>query len=597
MPPSFAARLRGSHLWKWAAAYLAFAWLFLQALDLIGDNFGWPRIIFRLAFLLICIGFVGVLVIAWHHGARGRQRMPASELITLAVLLLIALSTSLIVWRRERNATGNADPTPAIAANATDPAYKASVAVLPFEDLDSSADEYFSNGITDEIILQLGKVEGLKVISRTSVVALKGSKLTLPQIADTLGVRHVVEGTVRRAGDRVRVVAQLIDPRSDTRLWSDAFDGDLKDIFGVQEEIARRVSGALMQTVRGLTPYSAASRTERTGAYDAYLRGTQLVERRSRSGLLGAVEAFEAAIRLDSAYAPAYAGLAETYAQWAVYGYRGPIDPYVALARARILSTRAIELDPQLADGYGVRAYAGHFSWTDTDSIMADFARAIDIRPNAGKYRLWYGQAHGSFGKHEQALPEAELGTSLDPLAPGLRIGYSATGLTVGQYELALREARRAKALEPALEKMAEKMAINALIKLGRGNECVQTARRWPLLEATCLAALNQTVPRAAVLVDSTKRSLASATAAYIDLEDLSYYYALRRDIPALRSWLTQLAELTPLAGFQLRLSYPIYDGVRSEPQFQAVVAELRAYVRGRIADEVRRERRRRVRA
>jgi tetratricopeptide (TPR) repeat protein len=350
-----------------------------------------------------------------------------------------------------------------------------------------------------------------------------------------------------------------------------------------------------MQTVRGLTPYGAASRTETTAAYDAYLRGTQLLERRGRNELLGAVKAFEEAMRLDSAYAPAYAGLAETYAQWAIYGYRGPIDPYVALARARILSTRAIELDPQLADGYGVRAYAGHFSWADTDSIMADFARAIDIRPNAGKYRLWYGQYLGFSGKHEQALPEAELGTSLDPLAPGLRIGYSATALGVGDYGLALREAHRATALEPLLEKMAEKMSINALIKLGRGQECVQTARRWPLLEATCLAALNQTVPRAVVLVDSTKRSLANATAAYIDLEDLSYYYAARRDIPALKSWLTQLTELSPIAAFQIRLSYPIYDGVRSEPQFQAVVAELRAYVRDRIADEVRRERRRRV--
>ena len=589
------ARLKQSHVWKWAVAYLAFAWLFLQALDLIADNFGWPRVVFRLAFLLLSICFIAVLVVAWHHGARGRQGVPASELITLAILVVLAVPSVLVVLRRDQSSTGDPSRSTAVAASTADSGYKASVAVLPFEDLDPAADQYFSNGITDEIILQLGKVDGLKVISRTSVVALKGSKLTLPQIADTLGVRHVVEGTVRRVGDRIRVVAQLIDPRTDTRLWSDAYDGDFKDIFGVQEEIARGVSGALMQTVRGLTAYSVASRTEATAAYDAYLRGTQLLERRSRAGLLSAVKAFDEAIRLDSAYAPAYAGLAETYAQWAIYGYRGAIDPYVALARAHILSTRAIELDPQLADGYGVRAYAGNFVWVDPDSIAADFARALEIRPNAGKYRLWYGQWLGFSGKNEEALREAALGTSLDPLAPGLRIGYSATALAVGQYELALREARRAMALEPSLEKMAEKMSINALIKLGRGKECLQTARRWALLEATCLAALNQSGAHAAVFADSAKRTLANGTAAYIDLEDLSYYYAQRGDVRALRSWLTQLAELSPLAGFQHRLSYPIYDDVRSEPQFQALVAQLRAYVRNRIANEVRRDARRRI--
>ncbi len=197
--------------------------------------------------------------------------------------------------------------------------YNASVAVLPFAN-QGGGDEYFSVGITDEIINQLAQVESLKVISRTSVLALRGSNLTLPQIAETLGVRHIVEGSVRRQGARVRVTAELIEAASDAHLWAGSFEGNLADSFRVQEEIARKVSGQLMSSIRGMRPMAAGAMATQSDAFDAVLRGRHLLERRSPDAVEGAIAAFREAIKADSGYAPGYTGLSGAYALHVIYG-------------------------------------------------------------------------------------------------------------------------------------------------------------------------------------------------------------------------------------------------------------------------------------
>ncbi|HEU4525957.1 MAG TPA: serine/threonine-protein kinase, partial [Gemmatimonadales bacterium] len=230
--------------------------------------------------------------------AAGRWIVPAA---LLAIVLLILMFT----YRRRGD-----DARPSQAEGP----YTASVAILPFDNIGGTeADEYFGEGITDEIINQLAQVESLKVISRTSVMALKNSTLTLPQIADTLGVRHIVEGAVRRQGSRVRVTAELIEAASDAHLWSGTFEGDLADSFRVQEEIARKVSGELLSNIRGLRPMARGAMPSKSAAFDALLLGRHQLERRSPEALAGATQAFRQAIQLDSGYAPAYAGLSTAY--------------------------------------------------------------------------------------------------------------------------------------------------------------------------------------------------------------------------------------------------------------------------------------------
>ncbi len=187
----------------------------------------------------------------------------------------------------------------------------ASVAVLPFDNLTGNpSDRYLTDGMTEEVIGQLAQVRGLKVISRTSTEALKGTHLTLRQIADTLGVRHILEGSVRHAGNWIRVAVDLIDATTDAHVWASSYDRDLTDVFAVQEEIARHVADSLVSTVGVRPTVGRVARTEHPGAYEAYLGGRYLMYRRTREGLRGALEQFQQAIAQDSAYAPAYAGLA-----------------------------------------------------------------------------------------------------------------------------------------------------------------------------------------------------------------------------------------------------------------------------------------------
>src|SRR3989442_6255720 len=232
------------------------------------------------------------------RSASWRRRRVA---ITASLAGAVALAALAVLWHPWRR--------PARAALAV--ADVASVAVLPFENLTGSPNDlYLSDGMTEEVIGQLAQVRGLKVISRTSTEALKGAHLTLRQIADTLGVRHILEGSVRHAGRRIRVAVDLIDANTDAHVWASRYDRDLTDVFAVQEEIARQVADSLVSTVGVRPTLGRVARTERPGAYAAYLAGRSLMYRRTPDGLRGALEQFQQAIAHDSPYAPPYAGLA-----------------------------------------------------------------------------------------------------------------------------------------------------------------------------------------------------------------------------------------------------------------------------------------------
>jgi TolB-like protein len=379
---AFWARLKQSKLAQWGLAYLAGAWLLLQVLHLLGETYAWPPAVTHAIPVLLGFGFLGTLVVAWYHGERGRQRVSGAELLLLGALLAVAGGAVWLVGAQP------AADEPARAAGGDVPRYAASVAVLPFDNLDGdAATDFFAEGITVEIISELAKVEGLTVISRTAVLALRGSRLTLPQIADTLGVRHVVEGAVRRMGDSARVRANLIDPQTDTQLWAATFDRRVVDLFGVQEEIARQVSSALLREVDGLRPRGPGSRTDRAGAYEAYLRGTFARLRLSRENLLAAMAAFEEAIAIDPAFAPAYAGLSQAHGSWGFFAYSGGLDPYASVARSLVLAEQALALDSTLAEAYAMRGIGGIRSWLPVDAVLRDTQRALTLAPNTAEAR------------------------------------------------------------------------------------------------------------------------------------------------------------------------------------------------------------------
>ncbi len=300
-------RIQGRRLFQWAIAYVAGGWLLLELLGFVADNFGWPGSIVRGATVLLGVGFFVTLVLAWYHGEKGHQRVGGVELLMLAALLLIAGVAVRQVTESGAAADDSSETVlaPPLGAASVE---GASIAVLPFENQSAEPEnEYFSDGITDDIITQLAKIGGLKVISKTSVMKYRdrGNK-SLKEIGEELSVAAILEGGVRRVGDRVRINAQLIDARTDRHMWAETYDQELTaaNIFAIQSDVALEIARALRAT---LAP-EVSERIERAPttsleAYDLYARGRYLWGQQTRESLEESVDHFQRAIAIDSTYA------------------------------------------------------------------------------------------------------------------------------------------------------------------------------------------------------------------------------------------------------------------------------------------------------
>jgi eukaryotic-like serine/threonine-protein kinase len=500
---------------------------------------------------------------------------PGRWLVPLA-LLVVAGALVLALIR------GRSEPDPA-AVRGSSP-YAASVAVLPFDNLNGdAADEYFSEGITDEIIGQLAQVESLKVISRTSVMALKGTSLTLPQIAETLGVRHIVEGAVRRQGDRVRVTAELIEAATDAHLWAASFEGNLADSFRVQEEIARKVSQQLLSSIRGLRPMAPAAMPAHSAAFDATLRGRSLLQRHDPVALDSAVGVFQEAVAADSAYAPAWAGLATAYANYVVYGFAGRVELYQALADGRRAAERAVALAPDLAEGHHALADVGALGLGPESDVLNELRTAQRLSPSSADVRMAMAHALGRNHRWDQALEESQRALALDPLSTGLRHSAIALALGARRYDLAADEARRARALVPG-DIVAQELLAYALLLSGKARDCLGSGLElWAATRAMCLQAAGQS-RQAAAAADSAEAALSRGQARTVyQYTDLAAYYARRGDVSRSLAWLQRMAAVTPVVSYWY-LDSGLFDRVRSAPAFQRGLDRLESEIRARVA-------------
>src|SRR6267378_4171467 len=467
------------------------------------------------------------------------------------------------------------------------PAVRA-VAVLPFDNLTGNpSDRYLSDGMTEEVIGQLARVRGLKVISRTSTEALKGTHLTLRQIADTLGVRHILEGSVRHAGNRIRVAVDLIDATTDAHVWASAYNRDLTDLFAMQEEIARQVADSLGSTVGVRPTVGRVSRTEYPGAYEAYLSGRSLLYRRTREGFRGAREQFQRAIARDSTYAPAYAGLSSVYGLWVFYSYPG-LDFDEAAGRALAMADRAIALDSDLAEAYAARARSTMRVWAPAEGIAVDFKRALELRPNAPDVHQWYALFLTRQGSNDEALAQMERAVSLDPLAPGVRVAFSFAALAARRYEVAVREAERAQALEPSLMKAREQQALSDLLS-GRTDGCATLSLGpYAAVRAMCLHSLGR-LREAARIADSLRAAFTPETVGdsifnpVIAAGGLAEYYAWTGNAGESLTWLERAYAMSPEGEDYTVIASGIYDKVRNDARFDAGLQRVRTQIYARI--------------
>jgi serine/threonine protein kinase len=502
----------------------------------------------------------------------GRWLVPAALLTTLALALAVWLPS-----RRQR-------PPADVARAAASGPYAASVAVLPFQNLSGdSSNEYFSEGITEEIIGQLAQVESLKVISRTSVMALKGSTLTLPQIAETLGVRHVVEGSVRRQGNRVRVSAELIDAGTEAHVWSGSFEGNLADRFRVQEEIARKVANELASGLRGVRSMAAGAIPSQGAAFDAVLRGRYLMQRRDPQSIQGAIRAFEDAVRLDSGYAAAYAGLSSANSTWVFYGYPGGSDRYAISRQAKRLAERAIALDPELAEGHHALADALALGSGPNDSVLAEIRRARQLKPNDAAIQMSAAFALAHDHRYDEAVSRAQAALGLDPLATGLR--HSLIVLAIGgrRYDLAFEESRRARAFAPG-DPVPPVLQAYSLLLGGDPARCLTLELgSWLAARAMCLSASGGTAEAKSLSDSLAARLIAGEYSNAYQYSDMAAYYASIGDVDHSLEWLERASRLTPVVPYW-QLDSGLFDRVRNDARFQRGVADLERRVQDRVA-------------
>jgi TolB-like protein/Flp pilus assembly protein TadD len=474
-------------------------------------------------------------------------------------------------------ATGDAATPPPAAASTT--VERASIAVLPLANLSPDPEnEYFSDGLTEDILTQLSRIRRLKVISRTSVMQYKRTQKNVREIGRELGVATVLEGSVRKAGNKVRISVQLIDAGTDEHLWSETYDRELTDIFAIQSDVARQITDALKAQVSVEERARLDHRpTDNMEAYQAYLRGRFLWNQRTDEGVNAAIDLFRRATELDPKYAPAYVGLAEAYI---VLGNFGTYRPTSIFPDAKAAALTALELDASLGEAYAsLGNIKANYDW-DWRGAERAFVTAIELRPSYANAHHWYALYLGTRGRSEEALREIRRARELDPLSPAITSNVAATYFTSHRYDEALAAVDEAIAMHPEfrtahmyrgwvlLLKRAYADAVPSLIAAGEGSPRAHVAIDACLAYAYAKHGEPEKAVRIATALahryDAAWASPVWIAFAYLGLGDRARVFEwLERGLQGRDGWLRVL-----------KTSW-FFDEIRETPQYQAVLEKI----------------------
>jgi len=434
----FFAELKRRNVFKVAAAYLIVGWLIMQAGEVMGPALhlpGWVNSM--LAFFLI-LGFPLALIFAWAFemtpdGLKKEKDIDRGQTFALAtgkklnftITALLVVALGYFVWesrfQMESEPVSQEPVAQAVNPDNAEVAFAPStendrpdsntIAVLPFTNMSSDPEqEYFSDGITEEVLNLLVKIPELKVTSRTSVFTFKGQNVDIPTVAKKLGVAHILEGSVRKAGNRVRITAQLIEAENDVHLWSETYERKLDDIFAIQDEIAREVVKALQIQLLGDAPFAVSTNIE---AYKLYLRGKHFATLGTREALESSVTAYREAIALDENFAPPWEGLSTVLRAQAVLGFT---DLQETMEASRRAAMRALELDNELAEAWMALARVQFYYDWDWSNAEVTIRTALKYGPQNAPVLRQATWVLLTLGEAEEALELAQLAVDLDPL-------------------------------------------------------------------------------------------------------------------------------------------------------------------------------------
>ncbi len=453
-----------------------------------------------------------------------------------------------------------------------------SVAVLPFLNLSTDQEnEFFADGITEDVISQLSKIGALRVISRTSVMAFKRRDRTLQEVAAALNVGTLVEGSVRRAGNRVRIVAQLVDTADDRHLWTETYDRELTDIFAIQTDVALQIAGALKAE---LSPAERSrlrkEPTTNVRAYQSYLKGRHCLLRWTQGGVDLALKHIDEAIALDPEYAMAYVLKAFAYNEMAL-GVAGTFQPDEAFRRAKHAIHRALEIDGNLAEAHGILGHLKFSSDFDWAGAEAEFRRALELDPNSGDVYDFYGLLLSSLERYDEALAVQRRAYELDPLAH--RMDVTTTLLRAGRYDEALAAIDRVIEVEPnvALARMTRGWAYYLSGRREEGLSELRTAAEMAPDSTLYLAQYGQALGlmgRTEEAREVLRRLPLVAGDRYLSPYHLAYVHTGLGDYDRAMDCLERACDERAGGIFGIRGSF-LFAPLRSHPRFQALLRKM----------------------
>jgi TolB-like protein/Tfp pilus assembly protein PilF len=583
-PTKFLTELKRRNVYRAAVAYGVVAWFLTQLTTQVFPFFEIPNSAVRFVVIALAVGFPIAMLLSWLyeftpegivrtedlHPAQARSIQRAAgrilDFIIIGVLLLVI--AMLIVGR-----------LPSYRQTGESISQK-SIAVLPFENLsEDKANAYFAEGIQEEILTRLAKIADLKVISRTSTQRYQSKPGNLSEIAKQLGVANILEGSVQKAGDTVRVSVNLIQAASDSHLWANTYDRKLTDILGVESEIAKTIAEQLQAKLSGREEQALAVKpTNNPEAYDAYLLARFELNKFTERDFIDSIHYFQQAIALDPRFALAHAGLAEAYN---TIGYWGFLPPKEAFPEAKKAVQQALELDPALAEAHTALAFVQfEYDWR-FEEADAEFKEAIRLKPGSASAHLWFAEFLMQMERFQESEKELEHARELDPLSVRIRFDFAAMFFYKRQFDGALDELQKAIAMDPNnglvyglldavfYQKKMPDQSFNASEKansLGGFFSSEEMAEMRKVYESAGLSAYCEKTN------EFLRKQL--ATGKYRSPLTIALNYAKAGSDSEALDWLEKaVEERTPWLP-ELKAD-PTWDGLRSQPRFEALVQKV----------------------
>lgn len=452
-----------------------------------------------------------------------------------------------------------------------------SIAVLPLENLSGDAgQDYWADGVTDQLISQCARISGLRTISRTSVVRFKNTRVPLPEIAQQLRVDAVLEGSVYASAQGIRVSVRLIDSSVDRPLWAETYDRGLEDASAISEHIAQAVAHHIQARLATRGPTAdQGRRTIKPEAYEAYLKGRYFWNKRTESDLEKSLEYFNRALEYDPAYSAALAGLADVYILLGILGLRRPHDVY---PQARSAATRALEYDPALAEAHkSLAAVRNHYDW-DWLGAEQEFQRALELECNSSVAHQWYGAVLLLLKRHDEAIAEVKRARDLDPLSPSLTAFMGLIYMKTRAYDRALEACRAAIELDPnhPFGYWVLARTLDACEDFQQAIEASRTAAKLSGGDLLYTAHLGYALARAGE--SDNARAVANklqqyAQTRYVCSYDIAMIYVGLGEKDTAFEWFERALEERTVR--LCELNDPAFDELRSDRRFQALVQKV----------------------